>query len=158
MSQFENIAISWYFMYLGLLTGSWISRIPDIKVNNSFSNTQMGLALLCGALGAMCMLPVSALANRLLGSAKCTLIGSLLSCISMPFLGINEAGMKIIVPSIFLIGSGMAMTDISMTTQAITFEKVENLKKMGFFGACGGTLRIQSIFLIRIILIFDRYW
>lgn len=134
------LPISWYFVFLGVIGGNWISRIPDIKENNHFSNTTLGIALLFGAIGAICSLPIIAWLNRVLGSAKSLLIGSIQICVMLPFLGLKHAGMKIIIPVLLLIGSGMAITDVSMTTQGVTCEKLENIKKMGFFGAssaCG---------------------
>lgn len=71
-------------------TGSWISRIPDIKDQLNFSNTQLGLLMLVAAVGAILALPLSSGIIDCLGSARTLLMGNILLFVSLPLVGMSR--------------------------------------------------------------------
>jgi fucose permease len=83
-------------------TGSWISRIPDIKDNLNLSNTQLSLMLLCVAVGAITSLPLSSRLVECVGSAVSVVVGITTLCVTIPFLG--STSVVFVIGGMFLMG------------------------------------------------------
>ena len=90
------------FVVVILCVGSWVSRIPDVKDELNFNNTQLGFLLLTAAGGAITALPLSSILSEHFGSRKTLLIGILLLSVCLPLLGTSNVLLSFI--GIFCIG------------------------------------------------------
>jgi len=45
--------VIWYFILLGVMTGVWAARIPELKVSYELSDGSLGLILLLCVTGAI---------------------------------------------------------------------------------------------------------
>ena len=79
-----------------------MSRIPDIKDQLHFSNTQLGLLLFVAAAGALIALPLASRVIARIGSARTLLGGNVVLCVALPLLG--TAHVVVSFGGIFLIG------------------------------------------------------
>jgi MFS family permease len=133
--------VGWYYFYLGLIMGSYIARLPDMKESYHLSNTMLGVVLIFAAIGAISSMPLVLSLNRRYGSAKTLLLGGLWVEIVIPFLGMTQFQLPLLIPSFFFIGCGMALIDVSMTAQVVIIEKKSHKNQMGVYG---GTMALGN--------------
>ena len=125
------VATSWYFFLVGAIMGTWISRLTDVRTSNDLSYTLLGIVLIFGAFGAIVALPIVAGVNERLGSASSLLVGSLWMTFSVPPIGIDNVGLEGLLPAMVSVGFGIALSDVSMTAQAVVVEKKLGRKHHG---------------------------
>lgn len=138
---YYHFNVGWYYFYLGLVMGSYISRLPDIKDNNNLNNTFLGIILVFGAIGAISSMPFILYLNKIIGSKNTLLFGSIWLAIILPFVGINKFKLALLIPSFYLVGCGLAIIDISMTIQVVIIEKKYLRNQMGIYS---GTMAIGN--------------
>lgn len=130
--KLEWISISWYFVLIGVINGTWVSRLPNIKEMDHLSNSMVGFVLLFAAIGGLISFPLVSKLNHMLGCGKALLCGSIWLCLTTPVIGIQNLRLRYLSPAMCSIGCALALVDISMTTQASLFEKKYRTSFMGY--------------------------
>lgn len=120
------------FLVHGLVTSTWVSRIPAVQSALRLNNGVLGLTLLAGALGAVCTIPLARWLITRFGSKNVTTISSMAFCvaISLPALSFNAASLAL---ALFAFGSTAAAMDVSMNAQGVEVEKALGRPTMSRF-------------------------
>jgi MFS family permease len=129
-----HLSVGWAYGFLGIIMGSYISRLPDLKDDFHLSNTLLGVILISAAVGAITAMPLILYLNKIYGSAITLLIGSLWVATIFPLIGIQGYHFITLAISFYFIGCGMAMIDVSMTSQVVIIEKKYQVNQMGIYG------------------------
>lgn len=128
------------FLSLNLCVGTWAVGIPQIKSKIGFSESGLGLALLCFGFGTFLMLLTAPnIINRLgLGKTCIFSVVSIALCFVFPF--IVESFLSLCV-ALFILGVGTGLTDIAMNTLVSQIEQNYDINIMsanhGFFSLGG---------------------
>ena len=131
------------FLVHGLVTSTWISRIPAVQSALGLNNGVLGITLLSGALGAVATIPITGWLVSRYGSKKVTTVSSILFCfaVSLPALAFNAVSLA---AGLFLYGAIAAAMDVSMNAQGVEVEKalmkpsMSRFHAMFSFGAMAG--------------------
>lgn len=120
------------FFVHGLVTGTWVSRIPAIQAALRLNNGILGLTLLSGAAGAISTIPAAGWLVTRYGSARVTTISSVAFCCAaiLPGLAANAWGLS---PALFIFGSCAAAMDVSMNAHGVEVEKLMRRPTMSRF-------------------------
>jgi MFS family permease len=122
ISHGPSSSIGAAFVMMSLLFGSWITRIPDIKLQLGLSEGALGLALLGMPIGAIIIMPfMGALIHRF-GAGKMTWFGSVVYILAMilPAVAIDWASLA---GALLLVGIGAGIMDVAMNAAAAAIEK-----------------------------------
>jgi fucose permease len=116
-----RIAVGAIFFVNGLVLASWVPHIPAVKAAHAISDGELGLVLLCMAVGAMAALPVAGFlvgrfGSRLMTSATAL---ALSAALPLPLLAprVEQLGLVLV-----LFGAVNAALDVSMNSQAVAVE------------------------------------
>lgn len=129
-----RVAITTAFIINGTVAGAFLARIPDFKSELGVSNSAMGFALLCIAIGVLSGLGFSGRQSAKHGSAPITyyatyaLGGSIV--VVGPFL--NYLYLCI---AFAIFGACLATQDVAMNSHAIVLEHEANKRYMSTFHA-----------------------
>jgi MFS family permease len=120
------------FLVHGLVVSTWVSRIPAVQAALGLNNGVLGLALLGGAVGAVCTIPFAGWLITRYGSKKVTALSSLAFCgaVTLPALAFNAATLA---AALFVFGSTAAAMDVSMNAQGVEVEKALGRPTMSRF-------------------------
>lgn len=128
------------FLSLNLCVGTWAVGIPQIKSKIDFSESALGLALLCFGFGTFLMLLAAPnIINRLgLGKTCFYAVLSVGLCFIFPFVVDSYLSLCI---ALFVLGISTGLTDIGMNTLVSQVEQDHNINIMsanhGFFSLGG---------------------
>jgi fucose permease len=125
-------AVTSAFLINGFVVGSFVTRIPDFKETLNLSNSALGTALFCVALGVVGVLSVAGKAAGKFGSAPVVFITSIFAAISLPLVGISPNYLFLCI-SLFFYGAFLAAQDVAMNTHAITLEHLSGNRYMSKF-------------------------
>jgi MFS family permease len=117
-----RLAVATIFCMNGIALANWIARIPDVKQQLALSDQQLGLVLLCVAVGALVAQPTVGWLIGRVGSRRMTtvmLIGFCLS-VSLPGLASNMLSMMGVL---FIFGACNGGLDVAMNAQAALVEQ-----------------------------------
>ena len=115
-------AVAALFFLNGAITAAWISRIPAIQAQHSFTPGELGLALLALAAGAVTAMPLCGGWIARWGGRACTRVASLALCAMLPPLAL-PVGRWTFVTLLFLFGAVHGALDVSMNEQAVVAER-----------------------------------
>ena len=119
---------------MGLLFDTWATFIPFVKHKFELGDAQLGLLLLSLPFGALTMNPIAALLIRKNGMQKSTILGW--SFLLFGYLLIlNGPNLFFLALSLFLTGSAIAITNVSMNT---CVGAIEHLLKIKIMSTCHG--------------------
>src|SRR5689334_12180458 len=109
------------FLVHGLITATWVSRIPAIKESLHLSDGVLGLTLLGAAVGSLTGIPICGwLVNRY-GSNLVTTWSSVGFCVALVL-----PGLAVNAPTLFLaligFGAMAGMNDVAMNAQGVAVE------------------------------------
>jgi len=122
-----------------------VSRIPDIRDELDFSNTELGLLFLGAAAGALLSMPIASRSMDACGSAKTLIIGNVMLCLSFSYLGSsNVLGATV---GIICMGFGVTMSDVSMTAHGIAVEKLTQSTSLGKLSVLTGVGCVLGCFM-----------
>lgn len=133
-------APAFLFLTLNLCVGTWAVGIPQIKSNIVFSESELGIAILCLGLGTFIMLFLAPILINKIGLGKTCLYATLAVCLSFvfPFLADNYL---LLCLSLFILGLSTGLTDIGMNTLVSQVEQDYEVNIMsashGFFSLGG---------------------
>ena len=81
-------AIGAYFLTVGLIVGSWVTRIPEIQATLQLRDGMLGLVLLMSAVGALISMPLAGRLAPRLGTRRLARITGVLICAVCPFIAL----------------------------------------------------------------------
>lgn len=115
-------AIGLIFLTNGLLFGTWITRIPEIKEILSLSEGDIGLALLMVPFGALAVMPFMGKLTARFGVGRFTFWLSLAYCFAVIAMAFLWGNFYVLCFALFMIGITTGSMDIAMNTAASTIE------------------------------------
>jgi MFS family permease len=138
-----RIAITAVFALNGFMFASVYSRFPAVQDRTATSEGEIGLALLCGMLGLLSVqLVAGALVSRS-GSRPVISTGAIVFALGLVPVALSEALLPL-AASMFLIGIGGGLLDVSMNVHGLTVERrmgrpiLSGLHAAFSFGALAG--------------------
>ena len=156
LNQFSRarIAITTAFIINGFTVGAFYARVPDFKKELGASNSALGLALLCIAVGVLIGLGFSGKQSALRGSAPVTYYATYALGLSLLLVGpvLNYFTLCL---AFVVFGSCLSTQDVAMNAHAIVLEHEADKRYMSTFhamfslgalsgGAIGGFLAQQD--------------
>lgn len=120
------------FFVHGLVTATWVSRIPAIQIALRLNNGILGLTLLSAAVGAVSAIPFAGWLVTRYGSARVSAISSLAFCcaVVLPGFAINAPSLS---AALLLYGGCAATMDVSMNAHGVEVEKLMRKPTMSRF-------------------------
>lgn len=122
------IALAALFVTFGVVSASWVTRIPQIRNLLHASASLIGLLFLAGAVGAMSALLIAPKAIRTLGTRKTAIFGS---CLVVTGAGINIIALGTLSPILVACGNLVTGMGYGFADVAINVESAEAEKKFG---------------------------
>jgi MFS family permease len=105
----------------GALSGTWASRLPSLKAKLDISNSEIGLALFCAAIGT---LAAAAIAARVIARVKPRGVAAL-GVVAFPPLLLAVAlapSLPVLCGVMLLLGVSVALYDIALNAEAVRAE------------------------------------
>ena len=127
-----KLAVTLTFILNGLVVGSFVSRLPDIKAQLEISNATLGTALLFSSIGVLLALGPSGKFCAKYGSAPVVFRASILVAISTVLLGLVLNFLWFCF-SLFLFGFALAFQDVAMNSHAVALEHKSDKRMLSVF-------------------------
>ncbi|MEA2279073.1 MAG: hypothetical protein QOI62_1202 [Solirubrobacteraceae bacterium] len=115
-------AVASIFFLNGVMFGSWAARIPAVRDHVGLSDGGLGIALACGAIGAIVAMPLAGAFAARMGSRRATRVSFALLCLA--------AGSVALMPSLPLLcawmlffGAAMGSCDVTMNAHGVAVER-----------------------------------
>lgn len=118
-------AVSAVFVVAGVGTATWAARIPAVRDGLGFSEAQMGVLLLTGAVGSMLALPLSGMiASRIGAGATCVTFAALhLVGYGGAALAVGADQPMLVRLGLFVGGMGIGVWDAAMNLEGAVVEQ-----------------------------------
>jgi fucose permease len=116
-----RVAVGSVFFVNGLVLASWVPHIPAVKATHAISDGELGVVLLCMAIGAMLALPLAGFLVGRLGSRLMTSAAAIALCVALP-LPLLAPRVPLLGLALVVLGAANAMLDVSMNAQAVVVE------------------------------------
>jgi len=129
-----RIAVTIAFLINGVVTGTFVSRIPDFKRALHLTNSALGLSLIFISFGVLSAIKPAGINAAKYGSKPMTLIGGLGIAAILPFVALHLSRIWF-VAILFIYGFVNATQDVSMNSHAVTLEERAGRKMMSSFHA-----------------------
>ncbi|MGF6934096.1 MFS family permease [Paraburkholderia sp. UCT70] len=142
----ERIATLAVFLANGFGIGAWAVEVPRIKESLALSDTSLGIALFCFALGAIVAMPLAGQLAPRLGSGRATALLGAAFAIALPLPALAP-GMLTLCVVLFALGASNGALDVSMNGHASAIETRWRAPIMSSFHAAwsaGGLLGAAS--------------
>ena len=130
-----RVAVSTYFLLLGMTSAVWVARIPAVKERLALSDGRLGLALLAAPAG---LILATLVAGRLVdrfGSGRMTRVAGVASCLLLLAPGIAGTMAELMAA---LLGAGVAngTLDVAMNAHGVRVENAYGRPVMASMHAC----------------------
>ncbi|RWC89352.1 MAG: MFS transporter [Mesorhizobium sp.] len=125
---------SLFFLGGGIGIGAWASSLPVFSIQMNLDKGQLGLVLICFALGAISMMTNIGRLAAIVPSSVLSLLGSITfgaTLIALPYVG----GAWPLAAVVFLAGAGFGTLDVSMNIDASALERRMRRQVMSSFHA-----------------------
>ncbi|MGF6290056.1 MFS transporter [Paraburkholderia youngii] len=142
----ERIATLAVFLANGFGIGAWAVEVPRIKESLALSDTSLGIALFCFALGAIVAMPLAGQLAPRVGSGRATALLGAAFAIALPLPAVAP-GMLTLCAVLFALGASNGALDVSMNGHASAIETRWRAPIMSSFHAAwsaGGLLGAAS--------------
>lgn len=150
-----RIAITTAFVINGSTVGAFYARVPDFKKELGVSNSALGFALLCIAVGVLLGLGFSGRQSAKSGSAPVTRYATYALGVSLLLVG-PVVNFPLLCAAFIVFGSCLSAQDVAMNAHAIVLEHEADKRYMSTFhamfsvgalsgGVIGGVLAQQSV-------------
>ena len=161
------------FIINGSVLGSFYARIADIKDQLQITNSALGFALLCIALGVLIGLSFSGRQSAKRGSAPVVIVSTYALGISVLVVGLTNTFIGLCLAFV-VFGACLSIQDVAMNSHAIVLEHEADRRYMstfhamfsvgtlsggiigGFLSQGGVSLFLQS-FLIAILIVISNF-
>ena len=129
-----RIAITTAFVINGATVGAFYARVPDFKKQLDISNSALGVALLCIAVGVLIGLGFSGRQSAKRGSAPVTYYATYALGLSLLLVGpvLNYAALCL---TFIVFGACLSTQDVAMNSHAIVLEHEADKRYMSTFHA-----------------------
>lgn len=117
----SRVSVCGFFLIMGMIFGTWASRIPAIKAQLSLDDAQLGNILFAIPLGQMTAMFLSAWIIKRIESKKALVIAGSITPLFILFAGLSD-GIEVLVTSLFLFGMSDNLFNISANTQGVNVE------------------------------------
>lgn len=117
----SRVSVCGFFLIMGMIFGTWASRIPAIKAHLSLDDAQLGNILFAIPLGQMTAMFLSAWIIKRIESKKALVIAGSITPLFTLFAGLS-ASIEILVASLFFFGMSDNLFNISANTQGVNVE------------------------------------
>ena len=112
------------FMGAGLAMASWAARIPQVRNHLHMTPGQLGVVLLCIAIGSLVSLPLSGLIVARFGEARTVAAMALLECFGLVVAALGYlVGVVPVCIGLVLFGLGTGSWDVAMNVQGAAVER-----------------------------------
>ena len=140
LSNWRYFSVVWVFSSLNIMIGTWVLYIPRVKEKLQLTDSEIGFALFCLALGLLFFIPLVPIITSKFGLGRCTIVGVCL--FGLAFIGPLIAPTYVtLCASLFVVGNFSGLTDIAMNTLVSEMEKRDKVNIMsaahGFFSLGG---------------------
>jgi MFS family permease len=150
-----RIAITTAFVINGSTVGAFYARVPDFKKALGVSNSALGFALLCIAVGVLLGLGFSGRQSAKSGSAPVTRYATYALGVSLLLVG-PVVNFPLLCAAFIVFGSCLSAQDVAMNAHAIVLEHEADKRYMSTFhamfsvgalsgGVIGGVLAQQNV-------------
>jgi len=145
-----RIALTVTFITNGLISGTLVSRLPDMKSTLHLTNAQLGTSLLCVSVAMFFFMTfISRLVSRI-GSGPSTVSGASALTVVFPFVGVLSSEHFLWV-AFFFYGIVLTLQDVSMNSHAVTLEHLAKKRIMTVLHATWSMGTLASVALGGII-------
>lgn len=122
MTRRDRVTITMVFAVHGMVGASFLTRIPWITERLDLSHGQLGVALICPAVGAFLTMPMASGIVHRLGGRAATRLLILLWCaaISLPAL---MPSLPALCAALLLQGAAAGTSDVAMNAQGVLIER-----------------------------------
>jgi MFS family permease len=117
----ERIATTAVFLANGLGIGAWAVEVPRIKEALSLSDTSLGIALFCFALGAIVAMPLAGRLAPRFGSGRVTAFLGIAFVVALPLPALVP-DFALLCVVLFALGAANGALDVSMNGHASAIE------------------------------------
>ena len=120
-----SFAIGLVFAINSVLFGSWVTRIPEVQANLAITKTELGVALLMIAIGALVTMPFMAWVMAKLTIGRTVFLTTIACCIFMtlPLAMPTYAGLMV---ALFFAGMANGSMDVAMNAAAASIEQTHD--------------------------------
>lgn len=130
-----RIAVIVQFFLQGVISATWVSRLPAIQAKLHLTTGVLGLALLGAAAGALVAMNVSGYLAARVGSRVVATVAALCFCAALPLLALAPT-IPVLVAALVLSGASANSMDVAMNTQAVAVEQRYARPLLNSFHAC----------------------
>lgn len=116
------LATATFFLLLGVVFGSWVTRIPAVQNRLGLEDGQLGIALLSMSIGAIVAMPSTGWLIQRWGNATVLRTAALTLTCMLPVLPLAPS-MLWLMAALFIFGMSFGLFDVSMNTQAVALEE-----------------------------------
>lgn len=137
----QQTALFWFFFGEGILLGNWAGLIQEVQVDLDISDGVLGDCLFAAAAGALLSMPVVPYLNKVLGSARASLLGSFLLSFVFIVIGISTSvkSIGVLCFGTFSLGFSVILMDASINNQASYYTARD---ASSIFGRCHGIFSV----------------
>ncbi len=112
------------FVGSGVVFASWVSRIPQVRHELQLTAADLGVVLLALAVGSLLALPAAAVLIRRFSTRVVVSAMTLVTAGALTMIGVGyHAGTAPVVLGLFLMGFGLAASNVAMNVQAAAVER-----------------------------------
>lgn len=111
-------AVGAVFALNGAVFGSWVARVPDAADRTGSSKAELGLALLCIAIGAVIAMPLTGRLCARFDSRYVVTAAATTNCLSLPLLALARTPLQL-AAGLAVYGASTGATDVAMNTNAV---------------------------------------
>jgi HAD superfamily hydrolase (TIGR01509 family) len=129
-----RVAITLFFFADGLLVGSWAARIPAVQERADLTSSELGLALLAMAAGALAAMPAAGWISDRVGSGRVTIAGLLVGAAAF-FLASLAGGLPGLALALLVFGAGFGTLNVAGNAQGIALERLYGRSILSSFHA-----------------------
>jgi MFS family permease len=130
----SRASVAALFCLSGLLSASWVSRIPEVQLLRGLSNGLLGLALLTATIGAVLTMPLAGVAVARVGSDGVAKAAALTMSATVGLLALSSP-LPLFLLSLFTFGAAGGTLGVAMNAQAVLVERVQRRPIMSSFHA-----------------------
>lgn len=118
-------AVAAIFLFNGLTASSWVSRIPAARVQLHLAPGQLGLLLLCPAIGSLLALPLAGQLVLHLGTRRTCAVFAVVCSAGVATAGIGVGARVAVLAGVglFAFGLGTGVVDVAMNVEAAAVEQ-----------------------------------